>query len=427
MSDSAARDRLKLELKRASGPFVLYVLLVIGGLLVAADIIKNLAGDKPWISYSTYKAAFSDVKNVVPGEVELRVAGVKVGSIAASQLVDGHPVLTMHLESKYAPLYRDAQIRIRPVTPLEDMYVDIVSRGHKSAGQLGNATLPESQTQSPVEISSVLDVLDADTRGEFATMLDELGRGLKDRGAKLRAGFEQVAPFLVVAKQMSAALAQRRTQLARLIHNFGGIAQALAVRDNQLKGFVENADTTLAALARSRGPLDATIAQLPPTLSGMSTAFSNLRTAEASLDPALRSLGPVASALPTGLDALSRFSLGAAPALDALRPAIHDLRPLALSLQGTSSRLQGAFTQLRPQAPQLDRVTQRAAVPSCLTYLGQFLNRAISMTKFGFGQHNTAEARTHIQVDFHTIGGLTRDPSWTISPICYRQTGASGQ
>jgi virulence factor Mce-like protein len=427
MSDSAARDRLKLELKRASGPFFLYVLLAIGGLLVAADIIRNLAGDKPWISYTAYKAAFTDVKNVVPGQVELRIAGVKVGSIANSQLIDGRPVLTLHLESKYAPLYRDATIRIRPVSPLEDMYVDITSRGHKSAGQLAGAILPESQTQSPVEISSVLDVLDRDTRGEFATMLNQLGRGLQGGGAQLRAGFEQVAPFLVVAQQMSAALAQRRVELARLIHNFGGITEALAVRDTQLKSFVQNANTTLAALARSSGPFNATIAQLPPTLSSMSSAFSNLRTAEASLDPALRSLGPVATALPSGLDALSQFSIEATPALRALRPAIHDLKPLALDLMPTSRSLQGAFTQLQPEAPQLDRVTKLAATPSCLTYLGQFLNRVVSMTKLGFGQHNTAIARTHVQVDFQTLGGLFHDPSWSIAPICYRQTGASGQ
>jgi ABC-type transporter Mla subunit MlaD len=426
MAGSASRDRLKLELRRASGPFFLWVLLCVAGLLTAADIIRNLAADKPWISYDSYRVAFTDVKNVVPGQVELRLAGVKVGSIADSSLVDGKPVVTLHLEHKYSPLYRDAQLRIRPVTPLEDMYVDIISRGHSSAGKLSsNDVVPTTQTDSPVEISSVLSLLDPDTRSRLATLLNQFGRGLADNGANLRAGFEAIAPFLVVAKQMSAALADRRVELARLVHNFGGITQELALRDTQLTSFVRSTSTTLGTLARTNGPFAATLSALPPTLASMSSAFARLRSAEDALDPALRSLGPVAGALPAGLDALSRFSLDATPALNALRPAVRDLLPLAQLLPSTSRALAGAFKQLGPAAPQIDRMTTLAAKPACLTYTGQFLNRVISMTKFGDGQNNIANARANVKIDFHSLGEAVKDPSWKTSPICYSVSGAS--
>jgi ABC-type transporter Mla subunit MlaD len=424
--DNASRDRLKLELKRASGPFLLYVLLCVGGLLTAADIIRNLAGDKPWISYQTYRVGFTDVKNVIPGQVELRLAGVKVGSVAGSQLVNGRPVLTLHLEDRYGPLYRDAQLRIRPVTPLEDMYVNILSRGHATTGVLKSSeTLTTAPSASPVEISSVLDVLSADTRTRFATMLNELGRGLRGGGAQLRAAFEQLSPFLVVASQMSSALAHRRVELGRLVHNFGGITQELALRDRQLSGFVTNANTTLGAIATNNGPFAAMISELPSTLASLNTNFARLRTAETSLDPALSSLGPVATALPAGLDALQRFSVEATPALNALRPALRDLKPLAQTLKPTSAALQGAFTQLKPLAGQFDRTTTDAAVPSCLTYIGQFLNRVISMTKFGDGVNTVANARAHVNVDFESAGAATKDPAWQIQTPCFHQTGAS--
>jgi ABC-type transporter Mla subunit MlaD len=276
-----------------------------------------------------------------------------------------------------------------------------------------------------VEISSVLSLLDPDTRSRLATLLNQLGRGLADNGANLRAGFQAIAPFLVVAKQLSSALAERRVELARLVHNFGGMAQELALRDTQLTSFVRSTSATLGALARTNVPFAATISALPPTLASMSSTFARLRSAEVALDPALRSLGPVASALPAGLDALSRFSVDATPALNALRPAVRALLPLAQQLQPTSQALAGAFNQLKPAAPQIDRMTALAAVPSCLTYIGQFLNRVISLTKFGFGPGNIANARSDVRVDFHSLGEVTRDPSWTISPICYRVTGAS--
>ncbi len=183
---SATRDRLKLEVKRSAGPGLLYVLLVIAGLLVAADIISNLSGTKPWDSYTKYRAAFTDVKGVIPGSTTVRIAGVEVGTVTGANLVDGRPVLTLSLQQRYAPMYRNASLRIRPVTALEDMYVDITSRGTKRAGVLkGGQVLAATQTSSPVEISSVLDALNANTRGRLATLLDELGAGLKDGGAKL--------------------------------------------------------------------------------------------------------------------------------------------------------------------------------------------------------------------------------------------------
>jgi hypothetical protein len=132
----------------------------------------------------------------------------------------------------------------------------------------------------------------------------------------------------------------------------------------------------------------------------------------------------VARSLPRGLDALSTFSQDATPALTALRPAVLQLRPLAQVLEPTSQALAGAFTELQPEAPQLDRTTALAAHPACLTYVGQFLNRVISLTKFGHGKTNIATARADVSLDFSNLTGA-RNPAWKISPICYRQSGAS--
>ena len=424
MSSSATRDRLKLEIKRAAGPGLLYVLLVIGGLLTAADIIGNLSGAKPWISYTPYRVAFTDVKGVQPGTTPLRLAGVEVGNISAASIHGGRPVLTLNLESQYAPLYRDARVAIRPVTPLDDMYVDIVSRGHRRAGVLGSGQiLPASDTIAPVEISNALDVFDANTRARVSTVLNQLGAGLSGNGGQeLESSFAAIAPFLSVADRMTRAMAQQRTELASLVHNFGGISQELDLRDTQMRQFVRYADATLAELAQNNGPFAATIRVLPGTLQSMSSAFSELRTAETSLDPALRSLGPVAGALPGGLTALADFSQNATPALRALRPAALALRPLAQVLRPTSQSLAGAFTQLRTEAPQINRITALPARGNCLTYLGQFLNRVISMTKFGVGKDNVANARANVRIDFGNLGKLSRPPGWRIAPICYSLT-----
>jgi virulence factor Mce-like protein len=419
---SGTRDRFKLELRRSAGPGLLYVLLLIGGLATAADIISNLTGTKPWDSYNVYRASFTDVKGVIPGSTSLRIAGVEVGTVTGANLVGAHPVLTLSLQSRYAPLYRNAQVRIRPVTPLEDMYVDITSRGTPNAGVLtGNGVLPTSDTSSPVEVGEVLDIFQPNTRAYLGDLLNQLGAGLGGNGGTdLKASFDAIAPFLVNADRMSAALAARRADLAGLVHNFGSISSELAQRDTQLQGFVDHADAVLGELARNNGPFAATIQQLPGTLSSIDGAFAKLRTAEGTLDPALRSLGPVASALPGGLTALANFSRDATPALLALRPGVKSLVPLAETLKPTAQSLSGAFNQLQPEAPQIDRITALAAKPPCLTYIGQFLNRLLSLTKFGDGRTNIANARADVSVDFSNLTGVP-NPAWHVSPICYTQ------
>jgi virulence factor Mce-like protein len=412
-------DRVKLEIKRASGPFLLFVLLCVAGVLVGANTIRNLAGDKPWVDYVKYRASFENVEGVVPGRHELKIAGVKAGSISDIKLVNGQAVMTMNVEKKYAPIYRDAVIAIRPVTALEDMYVDIQSRGTPKAGELrsgeGGDILPAKQTKSMVEIGRILNELDPEARQHLASLLTQLGKGMDDNGVRLREAFAEIAPFLRTAERMGRALTERRENLARLVHNFGGITQVLAKRDKQLATFVTSGEGVLSELAQNDKPLAATLSELPPTLSRMRSAFASLRVTEGELDPALQALQPAASAMPAGLNALNRFARDATPALSALRPAVRSLRPLARSLRPTSRSLAGAFTNAQPLAPQIDRIT--ALTVPCLDTTSLFLSRLMSITKFGDTENNVGNARANARVGFHSAD-VVKDPSWKLEQPC---------
>lgn len=415
-AESAGMDRLKLEAKRASGPFAMFVLLMVAGLFTSAQLIRNLAGDKPWQSYQPYKVAFSDAKGVVPSRVELRLAGVKAGSIKKSELKGGRAILTLNLEKKYAPLYKDAQVRIRPITPLEDMYVDIISRGHASAGKLGkDEVLPEQRTISPVQIGNVLQTFDDGTRANLTNLLNQLGRGLSDGGENLKWAFREMTPFFDNAEQVLTALADRRKNFARFVTSFSGIAGELAQTNRQLAGFVKHGDEVLGTLSQNDGPFAATLAELPGTLSAMKSSFANLRATEDVLDPALQSLKPVAKVLPSGLDNLNAFAKEATPSLRALRTPVKELRPLTRAVRPTSRSLVPVFGQLKTQAPQLDKGVQMG-VP-CLSQVGTFLSRFLSATKLGdatggLAHTSVANFRADVNVDFNSLGEFTASPEW---------------
>ena len=421
-------DRLLLEVRRAIAPFVLLVLLAVGGLFAAIDLVNNLSGQSIFKSYTHYQVAFADVKGVTPGRVPVRVAGVQAGAVTASVLVHGQAVLTIALEKKYAPIYRNAVFRLRPITALEDYYLDITSRGTPSAGQPPKGFIfPTSQTVSPITVSSVLDIFDGTTRSHLSTLLDELANGLGNGGGQeLRQSFVAIAPLLSAANQFSIAINHQHQALQRLVHNFGGIMQTLASRDKQLSQFVVTGDQTLGELAAEDAPFSATLHALPPLVSSLRTSLGTLANSENHIDPALVALAPVARALPSGLDSLRTFSNQALPALRAANPAVRALVPFASTLRPTANTLQQNVSLLSSQAPQLDRITTQ--VVPCEYIIDHFLNNVASLAAFnddqGGNQFN-ALARADVVITPDEANNLEH-LGQKIEPPCYQPGGFTG-
>lgn len=400
------RERLILEVRRSRRSFLILVALLIAGAAAFGLIFRNLTFERPWQTYREVRAEFDDVKGIFPGGHQVRINGVKVGIVSKATIVDGRAILTMKIEDKWGPVYRNARMRIRPVTPLQDLYVNIEQRGTPAAGEATKShVIPTSQTIAPVDISRVLDTFSGNTRQRLTLLLDELGKGLgHDGGTRLRATFAELAPFLHVAKDATTVLAARRTLVRRAVHNFGSLSAALARRDAQIGAFVNRGNATLSQLAAHDRPLDGTLSELAQLMPVMRDSFAEVRRLSGELDPALRGLEPVTDELEAGLKGLETFGRDAVPALRALRPAVKDLRRMATVLSPTSRSLDKAFASLRPQAPQLDRLTQQ--VVPCLDMTQQFFANTLSVFKFQDAHGGFPRAETTVDLDAGGNGAL---------------------
>jgi ABC-type transporter Mla subunit MlaD len=420
-------DRLKLEIRRASAPFVLMILLWVGGLLALADIIDNLHGVKPWKSYTHYQVAFSSVKGVVPGRVPVEVAGVNAGAVTGSTLVHGQAVLTVALQKGFGPLYRNAQWRLRPVTPLENLYLDITSRGTPSAGKPPKGfVFPTSDTTSEVQVGAVLDLFDPVTRQRLSDILDELGAALPDHGVALRNSFIELGPFLVAADHFATGINAEHAALAELVHNFGRITHTLAGKDTQLSRFVLTTEQTLTELAHEDAPFNSTLQALPPLLSNLQSSFSALQSAEGHIDPALTALRPVANALPSGLNGLRQIANDFTPALKALKPSVRSLVPFASALQPTTGYLEKNVDEFQTTAPQLDHTTQQL-VP-CEYMVDHFLNDVPSMAAWNDsvdGDNYNAFIRANVVVSASEVDDVEHIGE-SIEPPCFTPGGFTG-
>ncbi len=295
------------------------------------------------------------------------------------------------------------------------MYIDILSRGTPSAGQLpADQILPAQRTQTPVDISSVLDVFNTDTQQRVKQSIDELGVGLGPQGNNFRQALVELAPFLAAAKRLTYQTAIRQTETARLIHNFQFVTAELGRRDTEVRQLVGSGASTLSELGGNETSVQAVINQLPPTMRQLESTFTTVRSTADHLDPAFDALAPVAAALPAGLTGLAKFGVAAAPALAKLRGPLPQLNQLMAALRPTAGGLRTSFASLRPVPAQLNYIT--GLIPPCEPALAKFFQNTISLGKFQ--SDLSVILRGETVVGASSGGGVVKDPTQTAAPSC---------
>jgi phospholipid/cholesterol/gamma-HCH transport system substrate-binding protein len=347
--------------------------LLILALIVAVAILGkqrlHLPAGVPFLGKDFYEvnAEMSTAQAVTPGQGQtVNIAGVQVGEIKSVKLQDGKAVVGLDIERKYSPIYRDASILLRPKTGLKDMVAELTP-GTPRAGKLPEGgTIPISQTLPDVNLDEVLSSLDADTRDYLRLLLADGGQALKGNGSQLGQTVRRIEPTARYSRQVNEALATRRANIARVVHNFSLLTDALGKRDDQIAGFVENSNAVFAALAHQDGNLRQTLRQLPSTLSVTQTNLAKAETLAKTLGPTLQDLRPGARALgptlrqvrpfvrkttPVIRDQLRPFTRAALPTVRQLRPALNDLSAATPALTKTFRIVNYALNEVAYNPP----------------------------------------------------------------------------
>ncbi len=335
--------RLKVQLRRYGVYAAMVALVALLGTAAGFYILLQERLPSPFTNYYTLNGAFSTVNAVVPGLGEpVNVAGVHVGEIAGVQLHGGHGILQLDIDPGVLPrVYRDASADLFPNTPLKDMELDIIP-GHKSAGALASgATIPVSETTTPIDSDELLGALDADTRAWFTSVVTDLHTGTENRGTELNQLLRALGPTTVDVRAIGDELASRRHELSHLVHNLGVLTRAAAGQDNNLQTVADAGDRTLRALASQNVALGEAIRRLPATLATTqrtltdTAAFANvLGPTATALQPSVRRLPSVLRELPTLFRGASLLpAKQAIPFVNAVLPLARMVPPLAHNLE----------------------------------------------------------------------------------------------
>ena len=382
LTEGVTRERLRMEAKRSVRPTMLFI----GGLFVTIAILLFLVTHiSQTFGHATRTVRFTSPTafGVFAGFDDVRYRGVPAGTIEKIERHGTQIVLVAKIRKNFGPIYKDARAQLRPITPLNDEYLDIVDQGHKQAGLAdSNVPLPESQTTASVSVPEVFDTLQADERRNFHVLLDQLGNGLADRGAALRAAFGQVVPFLQGAGKLTHQLAVRQQATKQLIHNTSILTSELGSRETALRRLVVQGAQTLGTLQKGSPDLDATLRELGPTFAELRASLAAVRGVLTDVNGGLTSLNPVADRLPGGLNALRALNATVAPTLRALKNPVKEITPFVYTLTQVFIKLRGTSHALQAQTvPALDKVTRDAV--TCERGIIGFMQWNTSLAKFG--------------------------------------------
>jgi phospholipid/cholesterol/gamma-HCH transport system substrate-binding protein len=330
--------------------FAAIVALFVAAALVSAFILGKQRLHLPWADFYEIKAEMSTAQAVTPGQGQtVDVAGVEVGEISSVELKNGRAVIGLRIQRKYAPVYRDASALLRPKTGLKDMVLELTP-GSRTAGRLPDGgTIPVSQTLPDVNLDEVLASLDADTRDYLRILLNDGGQALDGNGKQLGQAIRRIEPTAKFARQVNEALAKRRANIKRVVHNFSLLTKELGDKDTQVADFVESSNAVFGVLARQDANLRATLQELPSALDATQTALAKADRMAGVLGPTLQDLRPAARALGPSL-------VQTRPFLTTTTPIIRDqLRPFARAALPTVRELRPAMRDLSAATPDLTR------------------------------------------------------------------------
>jgi phospholipid/cholesterol/gamma-HCH transport system substrate-binding protein len=357
-------------IRKHLGDFLAVVALFLLAVGTAGYILSNqrlrfpLLQDKPF----RVKVELPNAQAVTPGQGQtVRVAGVEVGQIGKVNLEDGRAVVNLEIEPKYRHLIRrDATALLRSKTGVKDMFIEVDPGDGQELNE--NDTIKIDNTASDVNPDEFLSALDTDTRDYLRLLISGAGKGLKGRGSDLQETFARFGPLHRDLARVSVAVARRRHNLRRLIHNYGVLVRELGSKDQQLTRLVRTSNQVFDALASQNQNISRAVARLPGTL--RQTQRTLLK-----LDPFARELGPTFESLRPAVRKLDSANAASLPLLREGEPILRrQIRPFTRIATPYFRDLGRGARKLSRAGPELQE-----------TFLG--LNRL-----FNIGAHNPGGA-----------------------------------
>ena len=264
--------------------------IAVGLALLASYIGYTAISGVPGYPYSYVSVHYPTAANLVLHN-DVRIDSQRVGQVSAISYRDGGAVVRLQMNPG-TKVYADASASIGDVSSLGSEYVQL-DPGTPARGPLGPEGIPAARTTTPVELDTVLSILNPKVSSALAASVQTLGVGVSGQGQNLNDLISRSTTLLPDLATTSSTLADPSTNLTGLIAAGNLLASRFDGRTQQLQDLLGQFRTTLQAVdTQSTAPLQATIADTASALVPAIPALQSLTTAAARTGSALSDLQP---------------------------------------------------------------------------------------------------------------------------------------
>lgn len=238
---------------RERSPVVIGIVSILG---ITAGTVLSFSLDKiPFVKQSyELTAEFADAAGL-NAENQVRVAGIKVGTVEAVELDGAKVVVTMEIDNG-TEIPEDATAEIKLATLLGTKFVEIDGVGNDPFLADGDV-IPLERTEVPYEIyqasnqgTNVLEDLNGPQLNKMLVQLtrltaaaeDEVGEaleGLNELGSGVNARQDDLRELLAGADDLTALLADEGDEVVRLIDASNDVLGSLASKREEIQSLLE--------------------------------------------------------------------------------------------------------------------------------------------------------------------------------------------
>lgn len=236
--------------------------------LLATALLATTIGNYTFTSTRGYKAVFSDAVNLVKGD-EVRLAGVRVGSITGAKLYRGDKALVSFTVDRKVALTTATRAVIRYRNLIGQRYLALVDGATDGTTLQPGATIPEERTQPALNLNELFNgfrpLLTALSPADVNKLAGELIQVLQGEGPAVTALFQQVG-------SLTTTLADRDKLIGAVIENLNAVLGPLAQRDQNLSALIANLQRMVTGFAENRSAIAASLTSID-TFTGKTAQF----------------------------------------------------------------------------------------------------------------------------------------------------------
>ncbi|HYO61572.1 MAG TPA: MCE family protein [Actinomycetota bacterium] len=296
---------------RERSPFLIGILSILG---ITAGTALSFSLDKiPFVKQSySLTAEFADAAGLNP-ENQVRVAGIKVGTVESVQLDGTKVVVEMEIDNG-TEIPEDATAEIKLATLLGTKFVEIDGVGDDPFLADGDV-IPLERTEVPYEIyqaanegTKVLEGLNGPQLNKMLVQLtkltaaaeDEVGEaleGLSTLGAGVNAREDELKALLAGADELTALLADEGDEVVRLIDASNDVLGSLAGKREEIQSLLEvtrqMAGEVTGLVRANRSKVDSIVRKLDRALGVVESNLEHIDMALEYAGPSSRYFGNI--------------------------------------------------------------------------------------------------------------------------------------